>query len=675
MVAKNHQTTTKFCKMMPLKIFIWALLLKLALLTAGDFTYNGFKDASLSLDGLATLTSDGLLRLTNSSSHKQGHAFATLPLQFKKSSMDKVISFSTTFVFAIVPEYPTFGNSGFAFVLSPSIHFSQALPTYYLGLFNTTNNGNQSNHIFALEFDTILNPEIGDINDNHVGIDINGCISNKSEPAGFTSDDDGQFKNLRLLSGEPMQVWIEYDGTNMQLNATLSPLWTSKPKNALLSSTINLSTIILDHMYVGFSAATGVGYSYHYILGWSFKTDGKVPELNISSLPRLPRALTSFKEKPKAISIWLPLSLSVLVLMTAASAKIIMVRKKRFLELREDWEQDFELHRLSYKQLYKATRGFKDEYLLGIGGFGRVYRGVLPDSKVEVAIKKVSHESRQCVREFVAEIVSLGKLQHRNLVPLLGYCRRKGELILVYEYMPNRSLDKSLFGEGKSILGWSQRFWIIKGVASGLLYMHEDWERVVIHRDIKASNVLLDGGMNGRLGDFGLARLYDHGGVPKTTHLAGTVGYLAPELSRTCRVTTSSDVFAYGVFLLEVACGRRPIELEKPENQQVLLDWVFANLRRGTILETRDQRLGEDYVAEELELVLKLGLLCTHPSPTARPSMRQVTQLLHGDIPFPDLLLNQLCANDPASIEYEGFNAYVLSFPSLSSESFLSSRR
>ncbi|KAM0937970.1 putative protein kinase RLK-Pelle-L-LEC family [Dioscorea sansibarensis] len=606
---------------MLLKIFIYALLFKLASLTAGDFTYNGFNGANLSLDGLAALTSNGLLRLTNISKHEQGHAFSTVPLQFKRSSMDTVVSFSTVFVFSIVPEYPMYGGHGFAFVLSPSMRLLQTLPSYYLGLFNATYNRDPSNHIFAVEFDTLNNAEVADIDDNHVGIDINSLISNKSAAAGFTSNDDGQFKNLRLWSGEPMQVWIEYDGLNMQLNVTLSSLWKPKPKIPLLSSTINLSSIILDHMYVGFSASTGIAYSYHYIHGWSFMMNGKVPELNISALPWLPQTMTSSKDKTKAISIWLPVSLSILVLMTIAGARMIMVRKKRFSELREDWELDFELHRFSYKQLYKATRGFKDEYLLGVGGFGRVYGGVLPDTKVKVAIKRVFHESRQVVREFVAEIVSLGQLQHRNLVPLLGYCRREGELILVYEYMPNRSLDKFLFSEGESTLSWSQRLWIIKGVASGLLYLHEDWERVVIHRDVKASNVLLDGAMNGRLGDFGLARLYDHGGVPQTTHLAGTVGYLAPELSRTCRVTTSSDVYAFGVFLLEVVCGRRPIDREKPEDQQVLMDWVFANWRKGTIMEARDERLGEEYVAEELELVLKLGLLCSHPLATARPSM------------------------------------------------------
>ena len=164
------------------------------------------------------------------------------------------------------------------------------------------------------------------------------------------------------------------------------------------------------------------------------------------------------------------------------------------------------------------------------------------------------------MKEFVAEIISMGRLRHRNLVQLLGYCRRKGELLLVYDYMPNGSLDKFLYGKENTNLNWLQRFRILKGVASGLLYLHEEWEHVVLHRDVKSSNVLLDAELNGRLGDFGLARLYDHGTNPQTTHVVGTIGYLAPELTRTGRATTYTDVFGFGAFMLEVACGRRPIE-------------------------------------------------------------------------------------------------------------------
>ncbi|KAJ0981868.1 hypothetical protein J5N97_010123 [Dioscorea zingiberensis] len=654
---------------MLLKLVLWFVLFKLAT-SAIDFSFNGFKSVNLSLDGSAVLTSNGLLMLTDLNKQLKGHGFYPTSL-----GLGNLFSFSTTFVFAIVPEYPGLGCCGFAFTISPSKDFSHAFPTKYMGLFNSTSDKNPSNHVLAIEFDTVMNPEDIDLNANHVGIDINGLVSIRSFTAGFTSDANGEQRNLNLISGNPMQVWVDYDGMDMQLNVTLAPLWQPRPSLALLSSTINLSTVFLDDMYVGFSASTGGVGSQHIILGWSLKVDGRAHDLNLASLPSLQQSLTSSKKKPLALISGLPLAVPVLVLIVAFSVMFIVMRKRKFSELREDWELDFEPHRFSYRQLFKATKGFKEENLLGIGGFGKVYRGVLPSSRIEVAVKRVSHDSRQGMREFVAEIVSLGKLRHRNLVQLLGYCRRKGELLIVYEYMPNGSLDKLLFYEGEPTLNWDQRFQVIKGVASGLKYLHEDWEQVVIHRDVKASNVLLDSDMNGRLGDFGLARLYSHGGVPQTTNVVGTPGYFAPELIRTRKSTTNSDVYAFGAFLLEVASGRRPLEPKKEANQQVLLDWVFSNWNRGTILETRDPKLGEDYVVDELELVLKLGLICSHTLPTARPSMRQVKQILHGDIPLPDLPIPHFSSDSSAFIETERFSANALSFPSMSSESSLFSGR
>lgn len=161
-----------------------------------------------------------------------------------------------------------------------------------------------------------------------------------------------------------------------------------------------------------------------------------------------------------------------------------MRRRSRYAELREDWEVEFGPHRFLYKDLFRTTDGFKDKHLLGAGGFGRVYRGVLETSKLEVAVKRVSHESRQGMREFIAEITSIGRIRHRNLVELLGYCRRKGELLLVYAYMSNGSLDKHLYNsrEDQPTLNWALRFQTINDVASGLLSLHERWEKVVIQR-------------------------------------------------------------------------------------------------------------------------------------------------------------------------------------------------
>jgi serine/threonine protein kinase len=336
-------------------------------------------------------------------------------------------------------------------------------------------------------------------------------------------------------------------------------------------------------------------------------------------------------------------------------------KNPRYAELHEDWEAEYGPHRFSYKDLFDATEGFKDKNLLGSGGFGSVFKGVLPVSRSDIAVKKVAHNSNQGIKEFIAEIVSIGRLQHRNLVQLLGYCRRKGELLLVYDYMPNGSLDKYLYGkEGKPTLGWAQRFKIIKGVAHGLLYLHEECEKVIIHRDIKASNVLLDHEIDGRIGDFGLARLYDHGSDPEATQVVGTIGYLAPELARTGKATPLTDVYAFGMFILEVTCGTKPIKKET-DRHLMLVDWVTEHWHNGSLTDTVDIKLQGEYDSDEACLALKLGLLCSHPFTNVRPTMRQAIQYLNKDMPLPELMPTHLSLCMLALMQNERFNHCITS--------------
>jgi serine/threonine protein kinase len=218
---------------------------------------------------------------------------------------------------------------------------------------------------------------------------------------------------------------------------------------------------------------------------------------------------------------------------------VFYLRHKKVKEVLEEWEIQCGPHRFSYKELFNATKGFKEKQLLGKGGFGQVYKGTLPGSDAEIAVKRTSHDSRQGMSEFLAEISTIGRLRHPNLVRLLGYCKHKENLYLVYDFMPNGSLDKYLnrsnTNENQERLTWEQRFKIIKDVASALLHLHQEWVQVIIHRDIKPANVLIDHDMNARLGDFGLAKLYDQGFDPQTSRVAGTFGYIAPEFLRTGR--------------------------------------------------------------------------------------------------------------------------------------------
>lgn len=625
--------------MVPNYMLFTFLLPFLALASADDetqFVYNGFKDANLQLKGISSLQSSGLLQLTNNTQHKAGYAFHPKPVNFTTSR-----SFSSSFVFAIHPNIPDHGAQGMTFFISPTTNFDHALPDEFLGLVNSTSNGLASNHIFAIELDTVQNAHFGDIDSNHVGIDVNSLRSYASASAAYFPTSEGNNQSLLLTDSKAMQLWVDYDEPTMIVNVTIAPIKVPKPSRSLVSTRVNLSEVLLETMYIGFSGSTGLTSNDHFVLGWSWNQRGQAQELDLSKLPSLPNFDTTNRKPGK---IFLGLLISVLLLLVVISASAYVIRRKKYEELKESWEKEYAAHRYSYKDLYKASKGFKITELLGEGGHGKVYKGVIRSKKkkLEVAIKRISHESGQGMKEFVAEIVSMRRLRHRNLVQLLGYCRRKGELLLVYDYMPNGSLDKYLYGDEKPTLGWHQRFKIIKGVASALLYLHEEWEQVVLHRDVKASNVMLDGQMNARLGDFGLARLYDHGANPRTTHVVGTVGYLAPEFVRTGKATTSCDVFGYGAFVLEVACGRSPSETEscgreEEEEEEELVDWVFNLLKKGSILTASDPKLGGNYDQEEMEMVLKIGLLCSQFKPEARPSMRQVVQLLDGVAIVPDV--------------------------------------
>ncbi|KAJ8532980.1 hypothetical protein K7X08_015869 [Anisodus acutangulus] len=243
------------------------------------FTYNGFQSAgNFSLDGIAERTSNGLLLLTNSTVQDQGHAFYPNPIYFKNSPNSNAFSFSTTFVFAIMSDYRPLDGHGLVFVIAPQRGIRRAVANHYLGLFNSTNNGKRSNHVVGVELDTIISKEFDDIDNNHVGIDINGLKSVAAHTAGYF-DGTGLFQNLTLISGQPMQVWVDYDGSTRKINVAVAPLHVGKPVRPLLALNYDLSPILHQTMYVGFSSSTGSVPTHHYILGWSFKTNGKAQDL------------------------------------------------------------------------------------------------------------------------------------------------------------------------------------------------------------------------------------------------------------------------------------------------------------------------------------------------------------------------------------------------------------
>ncbi|XP_027062640.1 cysteine-rich receptor-like protein kinase 10 isoform X1 [Coffea arabica] len=285
----------------------------------------------------------------------------------------------------------------------------------------------------------------------------------------------------------------------------------------------------------------------------------------------------------------------------------------------------------SLTEIQIATNNFSVDNKIGEGGFGRVYKGVLGNGQ-EVAVKRLSRSSGQGAEEFKNEILVVAKLQHRNLVRLLGFCLEGEEKILIYEFVPNKSLDYFLFDpENKRSLNWSRRYNIIGGIAKGLLYLHEDSRLRIVHRDLKVSNILLDGNMSPKIADFGMAKIC---GVDQsegnTNRIAGTFGYMAPEYTRRGQFSIKSDVFSFGVVILEIVTGKKNSSFQKSEDSEDLVSYVWKHWRRGEPLALLDSSIGDSFAKNEVIQCVQLGLLCVEECVSKRPTMVSVVNMLNS---------------------------------------------
>ncbi|CAL0327426.1 unnamed protein product [Lupinus luteus] len=285
-----------------------------------------------------------------------------------------------------------------------------------------------------------------------------------------------------------------------------------------------------------------------------------------------------------------------------------------------------------YRELVSATSNFLPENLIGKGGSSRVYKGCLRDGK-ELAVK-ILKPFDNVLNEFLVEIEIITTLNHKNVISLLGFCFEKGDLLLVYDFLSRGSLEENLHGNKKNILefGWTERYKAAMGVAKALEYLHSKDDQPVIHRDVKSSNVLLSEDFEPQLSDFGLAKWASTPSSHITcTDVAGTFGYMAPEYFMYGKVTDKIDVFAFGVVLLELLSGRKPISGDYPKGQESLVMWASPILDSGKVLQLLDPSLGDNYDHEEMERMVLAATLCIRRAPKARPQMSLVSKLLQGD--------------------------------------------
>ncbi|RLN00924.1 hypothetical protein C2845_PM06G10610 [Panicum miliaceum] len=357
------------------------------------------------------------------------------------------------------------------------------------------------------------------------------------------------------------------------------------------------------------------------------------PQVNMTTPPANGRRTRQKTERVLAIAV--PLAAAVLALTVAcfcfwSRRTPVQVSGKTYSTYSEDTESMDSL--LDLSMLRAATNNFAESNKLGEGGFGAVYKGTLPDGQ-EIAVKRLSLSSGQGVEELKTELELVAKLQHKNLARLIGVCLQEDEKLLVYEYMPNRSLDTIIFDSQKSKdLDWGKRVKIVNGVARGLQYLHEESQLKIVHRDLKPSNVLLDLDYNPKISDFGLAKLFDRDqsqGV--TSRIAGTYGYMAAEYAMRGQYSVKSDVFSLGVLILEMVTGRKNSSFADSEQPVDLLSLVWEHWTTGAIEELLDPFLGRRAPRDQMLKLVNIALLCVQDSPADRPMMSSVNVMLSSD--------------------------------------------
>ncbi|KAH7420988.1 hypothetical protein KP509_13G034900 [Ceratopteris richardii] len=554
-------------------------------------------------------------------------------IQFKYDHYG-MISFKTSFTFQIITTRP-FPNcgSGMVFFIAPNYTVPERSYGRFFGL--VSSGAPNSSRFFAVEFDTHLSQQFGDTSASHIGIDINSLASLKY----VNSTSNSSYQELYLYENYTFTVWIEYDASQNLTQVWMTNLssWI-RPSSPCLTLSYSLSDVFEDMMYVGFSATSNAsedGMQGVAISAWNLTI---YPPR--SSKGRIHKFIITF-----AVLIFVIVVFSVYCYLRFKGRRVRSYRSSTAISNLAQFSrvestvgrchiekivQQCTVKRYKYEEVTFACRNFNSSCKIGEGTYSVVYKATLQNGET-VAVKRLK-EMYGKEDEFCDEVIALQNIRHRNLLPLLGWCYNEGETLLIYEYMQRGSLSRYLYGEDKGSLSGKLRLGILAGVASALEYLHMCLNHCVLHRDVKAANILLTEDFKPVLGDFGLARLVNHSDTSFTMTAAGSPGYIAPEVLYYNKVTEKSDVYSYGVLMVVVASGR-PAVLRSSSIPSIV-DWIWMLYQNNRVLDILDPTMCIDMPEMEKAQwlqVLHTALMCLNSCARLRPTMRVVCQLLQGD--------------------------------------------
>ncbi|CAL4987034.1 unnamed protein product [Urochloa decumbens] len=573
------------------------------------FSFNFSKPSSYNLKRDLRLQGDASqngslidVNIDNGHGRSTGRMSYNYPVRFSDDTT--MASFNTRFTFEIVPVEPYPGD-GMAFFVSgyPSMMGDGG---GNLGLYS-----DNSTPFVAVEFDTYQNE--WDHDNRHFGIDISS----------ITSRNTTTLPNNLTLKGT-MEATITFDSITKLLVASL--LFHDHPSIEPVVVSYKLrdpKSLLPRDVAVGFCGSTGVNVERHHILTWSFNSTFAAP-----TPPKGHRSIVL------VIAVVAPIL--ALFICGIVSFKYIK-RNRKGKGSQEDealiWVvRSSEFRVYDFLQVLEATNNFSEENKLGQGGFGPVYKGRFHDG-LEIAVKRLASHSGQGFREFKNEIELIAKLQHTNLVRLLGCCSQGDERLLIYEYMSNKSLDFYIFDEiQRALLDWNKRLAIIEGISQGILYLHKHSRLRVIHRDLKASNILLDHNMNPKISDFGLAKIFSLTDTEgNTKRIVGTYGYMAPEYASEGLFSIKSDVFSLGVLILEIISGKRTSSFHQYGDFINLLGHAWQLWKDGLWLQLVDTAIDAECHTLQLGRCINIALLCAQENAVDRPNMSEVVAMLTSD--------------------------------------------